>query len=56
MTTDLEELKRERDNNFVKLGQWYMQNVYYERKLECLSKAQEELCNRIFRMERDYDN
>lgn len=53
MTTELEELKRERDENFKKLGQYQLQKSYYEQGIKRLTEIQEELCNRIIRMERE---
>lgn len=52
----LEQLKQQRDENFKKLGQYQLQKKYYEDSIECLLKHQEELCNRIIRMERDLCN
>jgi hypothetical protein len=56
MTTDLDKLKHYRDENFKKLGQYLLQKKYYEEHIEGLLRYQEDLCNRILRMERGDDN
>lgn len=55
MTTDIEKLKHNRDENFKKLGQYLLQKKYYEENIEVLLRYQEDLCNRILRMERNND-
>lgn len=52
----LNELIQQKDENFKKLGQYLLQKKYYEEHIEGLLKYQEDLCNRILRMERDNDN
>ena len=53
MTTELEQLKQQRDENFKKLGQYQLQKHYYEQEIKRLTETQEELCNRIIKIERD---
>jgi hypothetical protein len=56
MTIDIDKLKHYRDENFKKLGQYLLQKKYYEENIEVLLRYQEDLCNRILRMERDNDD
>ena len=49
----LNELIQQRDENFKKLGQWQLQQKYYEDSIKNLLEHQEYLCNKIIRMMRD---
>lgn len=51
----LENLKKKRDENFKKLGQYLLQKKYYEENIEKLLQQQEELCNRIFKIEKIFE-
>jgi len=48
----LEELKQQREENFKKLGQFMLQKQYYEDYIKNLLIKQEELCKKIFELER----
>lgn len=52
MQNKLEQLKELRADNFQQIGQCMLQKKYYEEKIEELLKSQEELCTKIFQLER----
>ena len=52
----LEQLKNQRDEIFAKIGQYMLQKQYYENKIKNLLITQEDLCNKIFNLERDINN
>ena len=53
MNEEINELIKQRDENFIKLGQWQLQKKYYENKIKNLLEHQEYLCHKICRMMRD---
>ena len=50
--SDLEQLKQQREENFKKIGQYMLQKQYYENGIKNLLVMQEELCDKIFKLER----
>ena len=50
---NLEQLKQQREENFKKIGQYALQKAYYENGIKNLLIAQEDLCAKIIRLERD---
>jgi len=52
----LEQLKNQRDEIFTKIGQYMLQKQYCEDKIKNLLIAQEDLCNKIFNLEKDISN
>jgi len=49
---NLEQLKQQREENFKKIGQYALQKSYYENGIKRLLVMQEELCDKIFKLER----
>lgn len=52
LNEQLNELIRQRDENFEKLGQWLLQKKYYEDNIKNLLEQQERLCEKIIAMMR----
>lgn len=50
MIEKLEQLKQQRDENFIKLGQYQLQKKYYEDKIKNLLEHQEHLCDKIYKI------
>lgn len=51
----IEELNQLRDNNFKKLGQYMYQKQYYDEEIKKLLIQQQELCNKIFRLQNEME-
>ena len=48
----IKELEEQREENFKKIGQYQLQKFYYEQGIEELLKKQQELCDRIYQLEK----